>query len=180
MWASLANHGRFDLVLPLIRTLTDITLLRKGPESIPRATVLFVMVVGLWLFSSLAAVALIEEYDESDFFLGLLTGFVGVIAYALLVVGLGFAERVLQTISAILGTGALITFVFVAEFVLFMPFLGATTTGIIAQLILLWSVPVEGHIIARAIDQHWYVGIVLAIGVFVVQYLIYSLISTPA
>ena len=63
---------------------------------------------------------------------------------------------------------------FVAEFVLFTPFLGPTITGIVAQLILLWSVPVEGHIIARALGRHWYIGIVIAIGVFVLQYVIYS------
>lgn len=177
MCSSLANQGRSDPVLPLIRTLFDIIMLRKGPESIPRAGVLFTMVIGLWLLSSFVALALIEQYDESDFVLGVLTGLIGVIAYALLVVTFGFSERVLQTVTAILGCGALISFVFVAEYVLFMPFLGATITGIVAQLILLWSVPVEGHIIARAIGQHWYIGIVIAIGVFIVQYLIYSIIS---
>ena len=28
---------------------------------------------------------------------------------------------------------------------------------------MLWSVPVEGHIIARAIDRHWYLGIAIAV-----------------
>ncbi len=167
-------------MLPLIRTLIDIILLRKGPDSIPRAGVLLVLIVALWLFSSLAALALIEQYDERDFLIGLLTGFIGVMAYALLVIGLGHADRVLQTVSAILGCGALISLAFVAEYVLLMPFLGATITGIFAQLILLWSVPVEGHIIARALGQHWYIGILIAIGVFIMQYLIYSIVSaTP-
>ena len=165
-------------MLPLIRTLFDIVLLRKGPEAIPRSGVLLVLIVGLWVFSSLAALALISRFDESDFFLGLFSGMVGILCYAALVVVSGHATRVLQTISAILGCGALISLAFVAEYVLFMPFLGEVPTGLIANLILLWSVPVEGHIIARAIERHWYIGILIAIGVFALQYVIYSVVSS--
>ena len=92
----------------------------------------------------------------------------------------GKPSRLLQTISAIVGCGALISLAFVAEYILLLPFLGDVFTGLIANLLLLWSVPVEGHIIARAIDRHWYIGILIAVVVFVLQYLIYSVVaSTP-
>lgn len=164
-------------MLPLVKTLLEIVLLRKGPDSIPRSAVLFVLVVMLWLFSSLAVLALIEQFDESDFLLGLFTALVGTLSYAAVVVFSGHSSRVLQTVSAVLGCGALISLAFVAEFVLFTPFLGQSISGIVAQLILLWSVPVEGHIIARAIDRHWYVGILIAISVFILQFVIYNLVS---
>lgn len=165
-------------MLPLIRTLFDIVLLRKGPEDIPRSTVLLGLILGLWLFSSLSALALINQFDESDFFMGLFSGLVGIVCYAALVVISGHASRLLQTISAILGCGALISLAFVAEYVLFLPFLGEVPTGLIANLILLWSVPVEGHIIARAINRHWYIGILIAIVVFALQYVVYSVVSS--
>lgn len=155
----------------------EIVLLRKGPDSIPRSAVLLIMIVLLWLFSSLAVLALIEQFDESDFLLGLFTALVGILCYAAVVVISGHSPRVLQTVSAVLGCGALISLAFVAEFVLFTPFLGQSISGIVAQLILLWSVPVEGHIIARAIDRHWYVGILIAISVFVLQFVIYNVVS---
>jgi hypothetical protein len=164
-------------VLPLVRTLFEIVLLRKGPDSIPRSAVLFIMIVVLWFFSSLAVLALIEQFDESDFLLGLFTALVGILCYAAIVVISGHSSRVLQTVSAVLGCGALISLAFVAEFVLFTPFLGQSISGIVAQLILLWSVPVEGHIVARAIDRHWYVGILIAISVFVLQFVIYNVVS---
>ena len=164
-------------MLPLVRTLFDITLLRKGPDSIPASGILLLIVVGLWLFSSLSILSLIEQYDERDFIIGLYTALAGVIAYTVILVMAGHASRSMQTITAILGCGALISLAFVAEFVLLMPLLGPRTTGILAQLILLWSVPVEGHIIARALGRHWYIGIVIAIGVFVLQYVIYSAMS---
>jgi hypothetical protein len=165
-------------VLPLVRTLFEIVLLRKGPDSIPRSAVLFSMILGLWLLSALVVLALIEQFDESDFLLNLFAGLVGVLCYAAVVVISGHSSRVLQTISAVLGCGALISLAFVAEFVLFTPFLGQSITGIVAQLILLWAVPVEGHIIARAIDRHWYVGILIAISVFVLQFVIYNVMSS--
>jgi hypothetical protein len=176
---ALPSPGCCKIVLPLIRTLFEIVLLRKGPDAIPRSAVLLALIVGLWLFSSLAALALINQFDESDFFLGLFSGMVGVLCYAALVVVSGHAARLLQTISAILGCGALISLAFVAEYVLFLPLLGPVPTGLIANLILLWSVPVEGHIIARAIERHWYIGILIAITVFALQYVIYSVISSP-
>lgn len=175
---ALPNYRPCRSLLPLVRTLFDITLLRKGPDSIPASTILLLIVVGLWLFSSLAILSLIEQYDERDFIIGLYTALAGVVAYTAILVLAGHASRAMQTITAILGCGALISLVFVAEFVLFTPFVGQRISGIVAQLILLWSVPVEGHIIARALNRHWYLGIVIAVGVFVLQYVIYSVMAS--
>ena len=177
---ALQKPGPLVIVLPLLRTLFDIVLLRKGPEAIPRSNILFAMIVVFWLLSSLSVLSLIEQYDEQDFITGLFTALIGLVCYGVTVVMAGFPGRVLQTLSAVLGCGALISFVFVAEFVLFTPFLGQTITGIVAQLILLWSVPVEGHIIARAINRHWYIGIVIAIVVFILQYVVYRAMTAPA
>ena len=167
-------------VLLLLRTLFDIVLLRKGPEAIPHSSILFGIIAGLWLLSSLAVLTLIEQYDRTDFVVGLVTAMVALGCYAVTVTAAGYRGRVLQVMSAILGCGALIAFAFVAEYVLFRPFLGEAITALVAQLILLWSVPVEGHIIARAISRHWYIGIVIAIIVFILQYIIYRLMTTTS
>jgi hypothetical protein len=45
-------------------------------------------------------------------------------------------------------------------------------------LLLAWSVRVKGHIIARTIDCEWYLGILIAISVFVLQYA-FSTVVTP-
>jgi hypothetical protein len=164
-------------VLPLIRTLFEIALLRKGPEAIPRSVMLLLLCIGMWIFSALAALALVQQMDESEFFLGLFSAAIGVWCYASLVVFSRHPARLLPTISAVIGCGALITLTFVAEYVIFLPFLGEALTGLIANLILLWSVPVEGHIIARAIDRHWYIGILIAITVFALQFLIYGVLT---
>ena len=146
----------------------------------PRSGLLLLMVIGLWLFSSLAGLALIDRFDEDDFFLGLFSGIVGIAAYAAVVVLGGYPGRLLQTITTLIGCGALIFLAFVAEYVLFRPVVGERLTGLVANLILLWSVPVEGHIIARAINRHWYIGILIAIAVFALQYILYNLVAAQS
>lgn len=130
------------------------------------------LILLLWVFSGLAAVVLIETFDETQFLIGLFNGFMGIFCYACIVVLSGHAPRLLQSVSAIVGCGALISFAVVAEYVLLLPFLGELPTGIITMLTVFWSVPVKGHIIARAIDRHWYLGIALAIAVFALQFVV--------
>lgn len=162
-------------MLPLIRTLFAIVLLRKGPADIPRSAILFALIVGLWLFSALITLALIPQVGESDFFLGLFSTLIGMACYASLVVLAGRSERLLQTISAIIGCGALISVAYAGQYALLMPFVGEVATGLVASLTALWSIPVEGHIIARAIDRHWYIGIAIAIMVFTLQLIMFRL-----
>jgi len=165
-------------VLPLIRTCYRIALLQKGPEAIPRSWLLLVLAAGLMLYSELAAVVLIRQIDEGDLLPSLVNTLAGVACYAAAVVLAGRPSRLLPTVTALLGCWGLIQLVFVAEFVLLMPVIGARPTGLIADLIRLWSVPVEGHIIARALGRHWYVGIGIAIAVFTLQYILYMVTAS--
>ena len=48
---------------------------------------------------------------------------------------------------------------------------------IIVYLLLFWSVHVKGHIIARTINREWYVGLVIAIAVFILQYAFSTAVS---
>jgi len=180
MIATSGSRNPHWVMQQLIKTLLDITMLRKGPEDLPGSWVLFFLIVVLWLFSGLAGVALIDTFDESEFLLGLFNGMIGILCYASLVVVSGHAVRMLQTMSAIVGCGALISLAVVAEHVLLMPFLGEFPTSMIATLTIFWSVPVKGHIIARAIDRHWYIGILIAIAVFSLQFAVVGVMSAES
>ncbi len=115
--------------------------------------------------------------NDQDFLYGTLTGVAGLACYAVVIVSSGRTPRLLQTVTAILGCGAIISFLFLATNVVLGQLLSDATTSLVATLILLWSIPVEGHIVARAIDKHWYVGIVLAIGVFIFQVYLYAFLN---
>lgn len=156
-------------VLSLIRTIFDIILLRKGPEALPRAPVILAIAVFLWLMSSVGAWIAVDDYTGNTFLVGLLISVIGFIIYALLINAAGKADRIRQSISAIIACGAVISFAVLFAESLLPHFLGREHVSAIITIMLLWSVPVEGHIIARAIDRLWYVGLVAASTVFIVQ-----------
>jgi hypothetical protein len=94
----------------------------------------------------------------------------GLVCYVFVLALSGHSSRSLQTLAALIGVGAIITFAMLAELILLTPFLGADLANLGAILVLFWSVPVKGHIIARAIERHWYLGIVIAMFIFVLQF----------
>lgn len=168
-------------MLALFQTLLDIIRLRKGPDAIPYSWLLVLVSLVLWMFAGLVTMLLFEELTDQDYIVGTFVGVVGLACYAALVVTTGHTPRLLQVLTAVLGCGALISLLFVAGRVFLAPLIGTNFANFVATLILLWSVPVEGHIMARAIDRHWYVGIVVAMAVFIFQYyLLYVLDPTPA
>lgn len=161
----------------LIKTLFDIIRLRKGPDAIPHSTFLFVIISAMWLLVGFVMTATTAELDEKDFIIGILTGIAGLMCYSGIVVLAGKGARLLQTLMALLGCGAVLSLMFVTGNIVLTPLLSESLSNIIVTLILLWTVPVEGHIISRAIERHWYVGVVMAMAVFVFQVMLYSILD---
>lgn len=123
---------------------------------------------------------LIEDSEGDSVVMSLLTSILGYVFYSIILALTGFARRFRQTISSIMACGSILSVLMVFAFIMFSPFLGKQFASIIATLILFWSVPVKGHIIARAIEKHWYVGIVIAMTIFLLQFVIYSTLTTQA
>jgi hypothetical protein len=164
-------------MVALLQTLLDIILLRKGPDAIPYSWFLCLLTLTLWLFSSLSMMLLSEDLDDQDFLVGTFTGVVALACYASIVVATNHAPRLLQTVTAILGCGALLTIAVVACDVFLAPFLSDSIVRIFVTLVLLWSIPVEGHILSQAVDRPRVIGIIVAMAVFVFQLYLYSLLN---
>ena len=164
-------------MLALFETLFAILRLKKGPDAIPYSWIICLIALSLWLAAGLAMTIMTEELNDRDFLVGTFTGVVALACYASIVVLSGFTPRLLQTMTAVLGCGALLGFLFIAGRVFLTPLLGEGIANLVVTLVLLWSIPVEGHIIARAIDRHWYIGIVAAMAVFVFQLFLHSLLD---
>ena len=164
-------------MLALIETLFDIIRLRKGPDAIPHSTFLFVIIAAMWVIAGAVMTLMTAELDQEDFVIGTLTGIAGLLIYAAIVVLSGKPARLMQAIMAFLGCGALLSLLFVAGNVFLTPFLSKNVSSLIMTLVLLWTVPVEGHIISRTIERHWYVGIVIAVAVFAFQMILYSVMD---
>ena len=164
-------------MLALLKTLFDILRLKKGPDAIPYSWLITLITLMLWLVAGFVIAAMTEGMSDEDFLIGTFTGVAGLACYAAIVVMSGHTPRLLQTVTAILGCGALLSFLFVVGTLVLTPLLSANMTNLIMTLVLLWSIPVEGHIIARAINRHWYVGIVAALAVFVFQLFLYAYLN---
>lgn len=161
-------------MLLLLKTFIEVLALRKGPESIPSSSLVLGFALVMMLVSSYAAATLIEISAERDYLATYGAYGLGIAFYGAVIYLSGHASRLLAAISTIIACGSLITLLFVAEFVLLGPLLGRDVAGLIATLIIFWSVPVEGHIMARAMGQPWIVGIVTAVIAFMLQYGIQS------
>ena len=162
----------------LLRTLFDIIRLRKGPEHLPHSALVFGFAFGLFLMAMFVSDVLIES--DASIVLSVAASALGYLMYWVVIGATGHIERALRTITALVGCGSLLLILMVAAFVLLTPFLGSNIASIIAWLIILWSIPVEGHIIARAIEQHWFVGVGIALAIYIMQHLAYqSMTATP-
>lgn len=143
--------------------------MRKGPEHVPASWLLLAVSIGLLAAASFCGTVLIERLAQQDLRVSVLTHMLGLAFYGTVLFVTGFGHRILQALTCVIGCGAVLVFLFVAEYVLFRPFLGTDVAGLIAALIILWSVPVEGHIISRSIQQHWFVGVAIAVASFILQ-----------
>lgn len=163
----------------LLRTFLEIIALRKGPGQVPSSSLLLLLSVGMMFVAAFCGMALIDELDATDLAIGLLTSGVLLVFYVGVLVVTGFARRSFQVLTCVIGCGALLTMLSIAEFVLFRPFIGQGLAGTVAVLIGFWSIPVEGHILARAIGQHWFVGIAIAVAGAILQFALQAMVTEP-
>lgn len=119
-----------------------------------------------------ACIVLLVPPEQRNYRLSLLINALGLAFYGLILLITGHSRRMLQTLTTIIGCGAILTLLVFVEKMLFAPLLGALFADLLGLLIVFWSVPVDGHIIARAIDRHWFIGIAIAIAAFTLQYAI--------
>ncbi len=156
-------------VLTLFKTFVEIIFLRKGPDDIPHSSVLFVMVVAIWLMVGILAVMVVESYQSSSFLVDLILAFVGLGIYAIAVNLFGKGARLMRCFTTILGCSIVFSILQFGGSLAFPMLLAENEANWALLLIWLWSVPVEGHIIARTIEQQWIVGFLAAFAVLLVQ-----------
>ena len=154
----------------LISTLFDILTLRKGPDAIPHSLLLLVIAVVMWFLPLLSGTQLLPALDAQAVLNVTVSWLVSLACYVLVILVAGRSARLIQAMTAIIGCGALISFGQISSVVFLTPFLSDNIVAIVVELLLFWSVYVKGHIVARTLAREWYVGLIIAIGVFLLQY----------
>jgi len=148
-------------------------LLRQGPDKMPRSWLLFFVVLATSMLVSILASEIVlpdvvPMHDITLFLAILNVGF-----YFLVLRVTGYPERFLQSAIAILGADALLTLFYIGGFLAIDLISDRSTAFSLAWFISVWSVSVEGHIIARAIERHWLVGIAIALASYILLLLTY-------
>lgn len=164
----------------VFRSYYDIILLKKGPEDLPASSLLLMFSALLWVLTFVLAYAAFDWLDGPRLAIAAAASLLAIGVYQLLLLIAGRAARTLQTQSALIGCGSLISLAYIGLLIIGARFdeQAAIVFEVLAQLVSLWSVPVKGHIVGRALDLHWYVGIAIAGGVFILQYLFTTTLTT--
>ena len=158
--------SRFSSLRAIINPFLQICLLRRGPQDLPTSGILLAIALTAHTVMSI----LLSKVSLSALS-ALLSGVLDTVLLVALTVVLLYVQRrnsrVVQTVTALAGTGAIITFIA-------LPISGwlhgadrAAGEGGFALLLLLiltgWSLAVVGHIFRHALSIPYFLGLVLAI-----------------
>lgn len=157
-------------MLSLIHTLFDITFLRKGPEDLPYSWAVFLMCVLFWLSGLACFAILLQGVTAQHAVVDVLSWVLSLICFLVVLAVAGKTDRGLQTLSAIAGIGGVILYGELAVLILILLLIGPEFAGHGVMLVLLWSIPVKGHIMARAMDRPFFVGLVIALAVTLLRF----------
>jgi len=153
----------------LLRTFFDIIVLRKGPENLPASSLVLLVAIGLFGLSHFVSAALVRDTQAGDVVLGLASSVLGYVLLWMILAATGHAGRFLQAVSATMGCGAILSILMTGAGTLLVSMLGQRITSAAVWAIIIWSVFVKGHIIARTIERERTVGALMALTIFVIQ-----------
>lgn len=158
----------------LVGIFFDIATLKIGPEDLPASRFLLGLATIAYLATGALSVALYadgfgEALQQLSVDLGLTVAF-----FALVLVLYGKRRRLLQTMTALLGAGALLS-ALALPLAAWLHWLestgrpGATLPAAGIYLVVLWSIVVTGHIVHRALEIPFVGGLVIGLVYFVVN-----------
>ena len=160
-------------MLAYVQALIKIALRRSGPEDLPDSVFLLGLTLAIYFVTQvpLAPIA----YGPTDLLVRTVS-----ISLLLLFSGLwillrltGHSARYRRTLTAILGTSALLSVVSFPFSLWRQSLLGAEAGVALPSTflfaIMLWSIAIDGHILARALSRPYGIGLFISIGYFLVH-----------
>lgn len=161
----------------IVRPFVEICFLRRAPQDLPDSTILLaIMLVAHTVTSILLNAVVLDGWSA------LLAGFTDTLLVSILTGSIlylhSFTARIAQTLSAMTGTGAIIS---LAAIPLFTWHAGAQQSGsanpiaaLLVFVIVAWSLAVSGHILRHALSVPYVLGIVVAVAFYGISYTVFS------
>lgn len=154
------------IVLILLKTWFEMITLRRGPDAVPASWLVLLVAVGILGIGWLIQVGLAENADPRNLSISFIAYLLTLAFFGAIVYLYGYADRLLQTLSSIIACGSIVALAAALIAELLTPLVGSAEAFAVGYLMWLWSVPVKGHIVARAIQQHWFVGFAFALSAY--------------
>ena len=146
----------------------------------PDSLLVLMVAIGLFAIAMSITAVLVDSRGDDNTFLSVVVSVAGYGLYYIVMLATGFSHRFRPTVSCIMACGSILTLLMILAFLTLAPLVGPAVAQIVAWLVLFWSVPVKGHIIAHAIERHWYVGIAIALTIFILQQFAYESITASS
>ncbi|GMQ97283.1 MAG: hypothetical protein BMS9Abin15_0990 [Gammaproteobacteria bacterium] len=164
----------------LIKTLINICLLRLSPGALPASGFLLGLMAVVALISGVLHLVIVYTLIEA-LMLVLVDMLVLIVIAAFALSMRGRISRLNQTLSAMFGTGALLTIIGI-PFIAGVPGKGdiATLFQLLLTGLFVWQIVVLGHIFRHALSTGWFTGTLGALAyIFISLSVSYSIIPPP-
>lgn len=162
----------------IVQAFLDIAMLRRGPEDLPASGFLLGLAGAAYLLTGALTVAAYSR--SSGDFVGQLVLDLGLmLAFFVVLLAINRkATRIEQTLTAVMGTGALLALVSL-PLTIWLDAHGAESPTAIfpaigIYLLVLWSIGINGHILRRALDIPYVGGVVLSAGYFIINVAVFA------
>ena len=153
----------------ILKAFIDVFLLRKGPDDLPKSSLLLAVAIGMSIVVNFLFYAIIESELPTNLFLEFATELVKITSYLLILVVFGLVSRIMQTMTAIIACNAILGLLLTVILMVSQQFLNKELDAAFAWFITCWLILVEGHIISRAAQLHRVTGIAIAVVIFILQ-----------
>lgn len=170
-----------------LRAIADpfiqICLLRRGPQDLPTSGILLALALAAHTLLAVVFFAVYESVVKA-----LLSGALDTVLLVALTGTLLYVQkrnaRLIQTLTALAGTGAIITLVLLPVSWWILGVGPETRQGgfavILLWMVVVWSLAVAGHIFRHALSAPYYVGLVLAIVFAVISFAVSRALIPPS
>jgi len=154
----------------ILLTFLDMMRLRSGPQDLPAAGGLMVATAVLYLAGAFLASSVLEEPEYAP------RAFMAIgVQFSIIILLLrfkGLAARIQQTISALSGTGFIFGLISVYLLSLIDVEKPQIELAAFYMVLFFWSLTVDGHIYRHALSSKMGTGLLVAVTVFTVNFIL--------
>jgi hypothetical protein len=173
----------FSSLRAIVDPFIQICLLRRGPQDLPTSGILLAIALAAHTLMSTLFVAVYESVVKALLSSTLDTVLLATLTATVLFVR-GRNARLIQTLTALAGTGAIISLISLPISAWFLGAGPETRESVLALVLLatpvVWGLAVAGHIFRNALSIPFFAGLVLAFAFMMISLAVFRVLFHPS